>query len=348
MGAPIKKDTVVSEYASAMAIAVRVNPNGRLPLSFPRTLKFEDGMGGVTTQTALAGLFGHYGTINMTDLVADGTLGLEITEGGKKDVINIPVIAGDFVAPAAATQAEIVLVLNKAITGLGVTGNFPNIGHGFTASVDATGRLKIVGAGVEPALRPLIFMINDTYNAGTGLLESNAATVLGLNIPYSRAIKNMASLTAAQNSTAAATKENQDGEKTVTSITIPQDVTGHTLSLEDAQRHPMTRVVLTGGYFDEASGEYTPKPTSVASPRFALFCFARLFDEGTSVKEGQFAFALDIYPSCTAVRNNGDKASQDFNHDKYDISASDGPEIPAGTTIYITNEEYEQFVAAFA
>jgi len=330
-----------------MAIAIRLNPNGKLPLSFPRTIRMDDGLGGYTSVVVPAGLFGKYGTVNMSSFVTDTSIKLQFVEGGKKDTITIPVVVGDFVNQNAATQAEIVLVLNKAVTGIGVAGNFPNIGHGFTASVDSTGRLKIVGAGVEPALRPLLFFINDTYESD-GTLESGAATALGLSFPYARAIKNMASLKAAQNSTSATTKENTNGEQTVTSITIPQTVTGHTLALEDAERHPMTRVLLTGGYFNRDTGEYTPKPTSIDSPRFALYCFSRIFDEGTANMTGQQAFSLDIYPDCTAVRNNGDKASQDFNHDTYDITASDGPEIPAATQIYLTNEEYEQFELAFA
>lgn len=350
MPASIAKGNVFSQYAIKLAGLVRLNPNGNLPLAYPISMKVEDGAGGYTTVTAPAGLFGKFGTVNMSALLTLTQLKLKFYFNGKSDVITIPLVAGDFVNAAAATQAEIVAVLNKVTTGIGVAGNFPNIGYAFTASVDSTsGRLKIVGASTGPAVPHWFFRIDEDYDAGTGVMEADsAAAVLGLNIPFATALKNLSSLTATQNVTDAATKDNTDAESTVSSVTISQESTGYTLALEASSANPFYKKALAGGYVDEVLGQYTPRPAGVSSPRFALFCLSRNYDSGSSSLTGQREYSVTIFPDNTAILNNNDKNSQDFNHPKFDITATDGSTIPAGTELFMTAEEVALLEASIA
>lgn len=346
------KTSVCSEYAVSRALARRLNFDGSLPLAYPITLTVSADLGNGETDTVVcpAGIFGKSGTFNMSSFVTDTEIKLKFIERGKTDTVTIPCVTGDFVSETAATVAELVTLLSKATTGITTAGNFPNIGHAFTPSADgATGRLKIIGASgsevTAPTILNLIFEIQDVYAAG--VLDSGFATAAGLTLSEVRPIRNMASLTATASVTDAEEIENTDGESAVTTLTMEQATTGYTLALEDAERNPYTKRMLAGGHLD-ANAIYTPKPSNVAAPKFALFCFSRVFDEGSVSLTGQREFSVDIYPSCTAVINNNDKASKDFNHDTFDIVAVDGPAMPAATSLAITSDQYAALVALYA
>jgi len=343
---------VFSEYAASRALARRLNFNGSLPLAYPITLTLSADLGNGETTTVVcpAGLFGKAGTFDMSSYVTATEIALKFIERGETDTVTIPCVSGDFVAPTAATVAEIVTLLSKVTTGITTAGNFTNIGHAFTPSVDGTtGRLKIVGASgsevTAPTILNLIFEIQDVYV--DGVLDSGFATLVGLTLSEVRPIRNMASLTATASVTDAEEIENTDGEGAVTTLTMEQATTGYTLAAENAERDPYTRRVLAGGHID-TNGIYTPKPSSIAAPKFALFCFSRVFDEGSVSLTGQREFSVDIYPSCTAVINNNDKASKDFNHDTFDIVAVDGPSIPAATSMLITTDQYSALALLYA
>jgi len=350
MPASVSKDKVYSQYALKFAGYARLNPNGNIPLAYPITLKLDNGEGGYTSVVAPAGLFGKTGTVNMSAFVTSGHIRLVFHFNGKQDEIAIPCIAGDFVAPSAATQSEISTLLNKSTTGIGVAGNFPNIGYAFTASVEsATGRLKVVGASTGPTTPHWFFRIDEAYDAGTGVIEpDSAAAALGLNRAYSMPLENLSSLTASQDVTDAQTKENTDAESTVTTVTVAQESTGYTLSLESSSANPFYKKALAGGYVDEATGQYTPRPAGVDSPRFALFCVSRNYDEGSSSLTGQRDFSVTIFPDNTAILNNNDKNSQDFNHPTFDITATDGAFVPAGTELFYLAEEVALMEATLA
>jgi len=350
MPASISKDTVYSQYALRFAGLMRLNPDGSLPLAYPITLKVDDGENGFTSKVIPAGLFGKFGTVNMSALLALTQLKLKFYFNGKSDVITIPLVVGDFVNAAAATQAEIALVLNKATTGIGVAGNFPNIGYAFTASVDsATGRLKIVGAATGPAVPHLIFRIDEDYDVGTGLMEEDsAAAILGLNRSFGMKLENLNSLSAAQDVTDAETKQNTDAESTVSTVTVASESTGYTLSLECSTANPFYKQALAGGFVDKATGVYTPRPAGVDSPRFALLAISRNYDEGSSSLTGQRDYSVTVFPNNTAILNNNDKNAQDFNHPTFDITASDGNDIPAGAEFFMLAEEITLLEASLA
>jgi hypothetical protein len=288
--------------------------------------------------------------VNMAAFVTAGHVRLVFHFNGKEDEIAIPCVSGDFVAPAAATQAELATLLNKTTTGIGTVGNFPNIGYAFTASVESsTGRLKIVGASTGPTVPHWFFRIDEAYDAGTGVMEEDsAAAALGLNRAYSLPLKNLSALTASQDVTDATKKENTDAESTVSTVTIGQESTGYTLSLECSSANPFYKKALAGGYVDEASGVYTPRPAGVDSPRFALFCVSRNYDEGSSSLTGQRDYSITVFPDCTAILNNNDKSNQDFNHPTFDITATDGASVPAGTELFYLAEEIALMEATLA
>lgn len=350
MPASVSKDNVYSQYALKFAGYARLNPNGNIPLAYPITLKVEDGEGGYTSITVPAGLYGKTGTVDMSSFVTAGYVRLEFAFNGKKDEIAIPCVAGDFVTPAAATQAEIAALLNKATTGIGVVGNFPNIGYAFTASVESsTGRLKIVGASTGPTVPHWFFRIDEVYDSGTGAMEADsAAAALGLNRAFSMSLENLSALTASQDVTDAETKENTDAERTVSTVTVAQESTGYTLSLECSSANPYYKKALAGGFVDKDTGVYTPRPSSVDSPRFALFCVSRNYDAGSSSLTGQRDYSITVFPDCTAILNNNDKNNQDFNHPTFDITATDGASVPAGTELFYLAEEIALMEATLA
>lgn len=350
MPATIGKDTVCSQYALKFAGLVRLNPNGSIPLAYPISLKMDDGNGGFTSASAPAGIFGKFGTVDMSAYVTLTQIKLKFYFNGKSDVITIPCVSGDFVTPTAATQTEIAAILNKATTGIGVAGNFPNIGYGFTASVDSgTGRLKIVGAATGPTTKHWLFRIDEDYDAGTGVMEADSvAAVLGLNRSFGMKLESLNSLSATQNVTDPETKQNNDAEGTVSTVTVASESTGYALSLECSSANPFYKMALAGGYVDAATGQYTPRPAGVDSPRFALFAVSRNYDEGSSSLTGQRDYSITIFPDCTAILNNNDKNSQDFNHPTFDITASDGADVPAGTEIFLNAEEMALFEATLA
>lgn len=230
--------------------------------------------------------------------------------------------------------------LTNLNTALGST-TWTNSGHGFVGSI-VNGQIVISTALTIPVMAPL--EIRNSVDVD-GEVDSEAASTLELSKPYWRAIRNMASLTAAANTSDPETINNEDGVGIVTTVTTAQSVTGMTLNLEDAERNPITNVVLCGGRYDSARGNYTPKKSGVNPPTFGLLCFSKVFEEGNFGIDANAYESVVLYPSNTAVRNNNDKAQKDFNHDTYDITASDSSYIPAEVVSYLDKDTADKYVA---
>ena len=230
--------------------------------------------------------------------------------------------------------------LTSLNTALG-SKTWTNSGHAFVGSIE-NGQIVIKSVLAIPYMAPL--EIRNSVD-GDGDVDSEAASVLELSKSYWRAIRNMASLTAAANTSDPETINNEDGVGIVTSVTTAQSVTGMTLNLEDAERNPITNVILCGGRYDSTRGTYTPKKPGVNPPTFGLLCFSKVFQEGNFGIEANAYESIVLYPSNTAVKNNNDKAQKDFNHDTYDITASDSAYVPAEVTMVVDKDTADKYLA---
>ena len=263
---------------------------------------------------------------------SDSSLGVTVKEGVLTvDTVTVTTTSG------AMTIGDFLTNLNTALG----SATWANSGHGFIGSIE-DGQIVIKTALDIPSMAPL--EIRNSVDS-EGEVDSDAASVLELSKPYWRAIRNMASLTAGANTSDPETINNEDGVGIVTSVTTAQSVTGMTLNLEDAERNPITNVVLCGGRFNPATAEFTPKKPGVNPPTFGLLCFSKVFQEGNFGIEANAYESIVLYPSNTAVKNNNDKAQKDFNHDTYDITASDSAYVPAEVTKVVDKDVADKYLA---
>lgn len=258
-------------------------------------------------------------------------------------------VSDDFTVTGVASGMKIdtyIVALNTAFNADGAT---LNTGHTYVATKekDTNGvyQVKITSA-VYPEWT-FLFSIED-YIDPDGLADYNTATVLELNRSFVRSIRKIYSITSSADTTDSETKSNDDGKGTVTTIATEQSTTGYSVTLEDSERNPINATALCGGYYDAVSGLHTPKKSDADSPLFSLIVFSSTFGEGNFSEQGYDGGDMDIYPSCTAVIENNDKANQDFNHDVFTITANDNMEMPAGSRQFISIDRYNTMKAAAA
>ena len=420
MGADITKDTTMSEYSCELAIACRNNPDGSMP--FNRDFYVPEGTDDGAEKLVAGGVIGVLGNVNISAVNSDVGQKIRVIELDKEDTIAVDLSGVS--DPTVATLANIASALNEDLNPIA---SFPNIGHGFHASVTSGNRLKIsadipiVVTGVptftngsatiteNPAVTikegtltadPITLTLaagsttntaflaaletaiaGETFtNAGhsydarinasgqivivsalpipeavplmimnpvdvNGDVESYVASTLQLDKPYWRPIREMASLTATVNTTDADTVENNDGVGLVTSVTTEQSSSGVTVSLIDAEKNVLTKQALCGGFYNVATGRYTPKKAGVAAPSVGLLCFSKVFGKGSFGMSGNTIVETSVYPSNTVILNNHDKNQGDFNQATYDITASDSAYMAVGTQLYLTKDEADKYTA---
>ena len=421
MSVDINSKNTFSEYANELALVCRQNPDGSMPFSGKFKLKFENEDLSVEEREVIGGIFGKLGNTDITGINGGTGEYLHFIELDKED--KCPVDLSGVSSPTVAVNTAIATALNEELNNLD---NFPNIGHGFHASVyknrlfisadipvEVTGIPTFVDGsytfsdttlavtvkeGVLTADNVTVPTTNGEMTIGEfltnlntaldstiwtnskhafvgsivggqivistvltvpymapleirnsvdidGVVDSEVASTLEFSRVYWRAIRHMASLTAAVNTSDAETISNEDGRSSVTNLTTAQSTTGMTINLVDAERNPITNVALCGGFFDSARGTRTDKKAGVRPPTTGLLVFSQVFEDGNFGVDANLMATCVVYPSNTSVRNNGDKAQKDFNQDTYDITASDSAYLSAGYDYYIDKDTANKFLA---
>ena len=421
MSVDINSKNTFSEYANELALVCRQNPDGSMPFSGKFKLKFENEDLSVEEREVIGGIFGKLGNTDITGINGGTGQYLHFIELDKED--KCPVDLSDVSSPTVAVNTAIATALNADLNNLD---NFPNIGHGFHASVyknrlfisadipvEVTGMPTFVDGsytftstslavtvkeGVLTADDVTVTTTNGAMTIGEfltnlnnalgstpwtnskhafvgsivggqivitsvltipymapleirnsvdidGVVDSEVASTLEFSRVYWRAIRHMASLTAAVNTSDAETISNEDGRSSVTNLTTAQSTTGMTINLVDAERNPITNVALCGGFFDSARGTRTDKKAGVRPPTTGLLVFSQVFEDGNFGVDANLLATCVVYPSNTSVRNNGDKAQKDFNQDTYDITASDSAYLSAGYDYYIDKDTANKYLA---
>lgn len=335
-GADIKKNDATASYSIFLALVSRLNKDNTLVANKDFSLKEEGENGIVTEKTVTGGIQGFLGTKNISTI--NGATGVNVifVEGDKSDTVNIDL--STVTSPTAATVDNIVTALNLDISDVA---NFPNIGHGFTASKDSSNRLRIKASGEDVETTFGFAILDDDDDLAT----AKVATVLELNRSYIRPMLEPKSKASSPSTTDSTEKQATSGKGAVVTVRTAQQTTGYEITLEDSARSPYTKVAICGGHFDPETSIETPKKNGVSSPLFGLMTFSPLFDKGSYNQEGFTKVLVTIYPSCTGVIASDDNTEEDFDPNSYDIVASDGADIPAGTKMYITKDQYNKYLA---
>jgi hypothetical protein len=165
MGADIGEKTVMSEYSCELALACRNNPDGSMP--FNRDFYVPEGTDDGAEKVVAGGVIGILGNVNISDINGATGESIRIIELDKEDTVAVDL--SGISSPTSATLANIAAALNADLNPIA---SFPNIGHGFHASVTSGNRLKI------SADIPIVTTGIPTFTNGSATVTENPAVTI--------------------------------------------------------------------------------------------------------------------------------------------------------------------------
>jgi hypothetical protein len=165
MGADIGEKTVMSEYSCELALACRNNPDGSMP--FNRDFYVPEGTDDGAEKVVAGGVIGILGNVNISDINGATGESIRIIELDKEDTVAVDL--SGISSPTSATLASIAAALNADLNPIA---SFPNIGHGFHASVTSGNRLKI------SADIPIVTTGIPTFTNGSATVTENPAVTI--------------------------------------------------------------------------------------------------------------------------------------------------------------------------
>lgn len=165
MGADIGEKTVMSEYSCELALACRNNPDGSMP--FNRDFYVPEGTDDGAEKVVAGGVIGILGNVNISDINGAAGESIRIIELDKEDTVAVNLSGVS--SPTSATLANIAAALNADLNPIA---SFPNIGHGFHASVTSGNRLKI------SADIPIVTTGIPTFTNGSGTTTENPVVTI--------------------------------------------------------------------------------------------------------------------------------------------------------------------------
>lgn len=262
MGININKKTA---FGPEGFLIIRNNPDGTVP----------------TPQR----IIGFYGTVDLSDYAPDDDAYLGIKINNEAEQYR-EVDWSTAIDPSAVTVAEMVTAINNA----GFVG--------ITASQDvATDRLLIRYTGVGTANFLQVFSVSTHPTFAADLDFGQGQTFGGEGCLYYEAFDNTRTIALPKNLKDAETVENEAGDGTYISVTIPAIVKGYNPAITIKDDDYEIKQLIQAGTWNPADSSYIPALTSLTDrPIFSVIMFSPKYDKGAHKREDEAGYLRkDIY-----------------------------------------------------
>lgn len=223
-------------------------------------------------------VLGFYGTVDLSDYAPqdDAYLGMKI-DNGTEEALEVDWSAA--LNASAVTVAEMVTAINNAGGGAGFTD--------ITASVDTyTSRLLIAytGSGNPDFLQ--VFSVDTHPDFAAELDFGQGQDFGGEGLIYYEAFDNTRTINLPKNIKDAEEIENEAGDGTNISVTVPAIVKGYDPVITIKDDDYEIKQLIQGGIWTPATSTYTPPLTSQTdNPVFSVIMFSPKYGKGAHKRE---------------------------------------------------------------